>query len=129
MPSQLAEAFDKSIRRKGYGNRSEAIRDIIRKFLVEEEWAEQRARVVGTVTLVYDHHVHDVSEALTDLQHRHHHMVICSQHVHLNHNNCLETIVVMGDAPEVRSVADCLIGTRGVKHGQLVCTTTGAELV
>ncbi len=129
MPSQLAESFDTVIRRKGYGNRSEAIRDIIRKFLVEEEWARQHAEVVGTVTLVYNHHIHDLSEALTDLQHRHHDQVLCSQHVHLDEHNCLETIVLRGEVSDVQRIADRLIGARGVKHGQLVCTTTGAELV
>lgn len=129
MPTQLAEAFDGVIRRKGYTNRSEAIRDIIRRYLVEEEWSDQNAEVIGTVTLVYDHHVHDLSDALTDLQHEHHNRVVCSQHVHLDEHNCLETIVLRGPAAEVREMADNLIGTRGVKHGRLVCTTTGRALV
>jgi CopG family transcriptional regulator, nickel-responsive regulator len=129
MPTELAEAFDGVIRREGYTNRSEAIRDIIRRYLVEEEWSDQTAEVIGTVTLVYDHHVHDLSDALTDLQHEHHDRVICSQHVHLDEHNCLETIVLRGPASKVREMADSLIGTRGVKHGRLVCTTTGSALV
>jgi CopG family nickel-responsive transcriptional regulator len=128
MPPRLAESFDNVIRRKGYSNRSEAVRDIVRRFLVEEEWAEQSAEVVGTVTLVYDHHVHDLAEALTDLQHRSHNQVICSQHVHLDEHNCLETVVLRGEASAVKKIADQLIAARGVKHGQLVCTTTGREL-
>lgn len=129
MPVQLAEAFDQVIQRKGYTNRSEAIRDIIRRYLVEEEWEAQDAEVVGTVTLVYDHHTHDLADALTDLQHDHHELVLCSQHVHLDHHNCLETIVLKGQASHVREIANHLIGTRGVKHGKLVCTTTGSALV
>ncbi len=129
MPSQLAELFDDVIRSKGYTNRSEAIRDIIRRYLVEEEWTAQENEVVGTVTLVYDHHTHDLGEALTQLQHRYHDCVLCSQHVHLDAHNCLETIVLKGAPESVRSIADTLIGTRGVKHGKLVCTTTGRGIV
>ena len=129
MPPQLSEAFDRVIRRKGYTNRSEAIRDIIRRYLVEEEWSAQDEEVVGTVTLVYNHHTNDLDDALTDLQHQHHETVLCSQHVHLDSHNCLETIVLRGDSNEVRSIADTLIGTRGVKHGKLVCTTTGRTII
>lgn len=129
MPPQLAEAFDRVIRRRGYTNRSEAIRDVIRDYLVEEQWSAQNEEVVGTVTLVYDHHRHDLEDTLTELQHQHHNCVLCSQHVHLDAHNCLETIVLRGDPERVKSIADALIGTRGVKHGKLVCTTTGTELV
>ncbi len=129
MPAQLADAFDDLIERKGYTNRSEAIRDVIRRYLVEEEWTTQDAEVVGTVTLIYDHHTHDLGEALTEIQHQRHDCVLCSQHVHLDAHNCLETIVMRGKSSDVRALADGLIGTRGVKHGRLVCTTTGKKLV
>lgn len=129
MPPQLAESFDEVIGRKGYTNRSEAIRDIIRRYLVEEEWEAQHAEVVGTVTLVFDHHTRDLADVLTNLQHQYHDCVLCSQHVHLDAHNCLETIVLKGEAAAVRQIADTLIGTRGVKHGKLVCTTTGSTLV
>ena len=129
MPPQLAEAFDRLIGRKGYTNRSEAIRDIIRRCLVEEQWAAQGVEVVGTVTLVYDHHTRDLGEVLTDFQHHHHDCVMCSQHVHLDEHNCLEVIVLKGESGEVRKMADVLIGTRGVKHGGLVCTTRGETLL
>lgn len=129
MPSQLAKSFDDLIKSKGYRNRSEAIRDIVRKFMVEEEWVRGKDEVVGTVTLVYDHHTHDLGEVLTDIQHQHHDRVLCSQHVHLDEHNCLETIVLRGNATQIREIADRLIGTRGVKHGQLVCTTTGRKLL
>ena len=129
MPPQLAETFDKVIKNKGYTNRSEAIRDIIRQYLVEEEWEAQDDEVVGTVTLVYDHHTHDLSDTLTELQHEHHDCVLCTQHVHLDAHNCLETIVLKGKSSIVRPIADHLVGTRGVKHGKLVCTTTGRKIV
>jgi CopG family nickel-responsive transcriptional regulator len=129
MPPKLVESFDKLIREKGYTNRSEAIRDIIRNYLVDEEWTSQNAEVVGTVTLVYDHHTHDLSDNLTDLQHQFHDSVLCSQHVHLDAHNCLETVVLKGRSSIIRKIADQLISTRGVKHGRLVCTTTGQELV
>lgn len=129
MPPQLAEAFDEVIKSKGYTNRSEAIRDIIRRYLVEEEWEAQDDEVVGTVTLVYNHHTHDLSDSLTELQHEHHDCVLCTQHVHLDAHNCLETIVLKGKSSTVRAIADNLVGTRGVKHGKLVCTTTGRKIV
>lgn len=129
MPPQLAETFDKVIKNKGYTNRSEAIRDIIRDYLVDEEWEAQDVEVVGTVTLVYDHHTHDLSDTLTELQHEHHDCVLCTQHVHLDAHNCLETIVLKGQSSVVRRIADHLVGTRGVKHGKLVCTTTGSRIV
>lgn len=129
MPRRLAETFDRAIERKGYTNRSEAIRDIIRSYLVEEEWQEQEAEVVGTVSLVYNHHTRELGDVLTDLQHEHHDCVLCSQHVHLDEHNCLEVVVLKGSVPQVRRIADALIGARGVKHGQLVCTTTGEKLV
>jgi len=129
MPQQLAETFDQIIKRKGYTNRSEAIRDLIRRYMIEEEWATQNKEVVGTVTLVYDHHTHDLGDVLTHIQHDHQGNVVCSQHVHLDANNCLETIVLRGKASQVQQIADHLIGTKGVKHGQLVCTTTGQTIV
>lgn len=129
MPPQLAEAFDRVIARRGYTNRSEAVRDIIRAYLVEEQWATQDQEVVGTVTLVYDHHKHDLESSLVDLQHQHHHCVVCSQHVHLDAHNCLETVVLRGKPELVTRIADALIRTKGVKHGKLVCTTTGSDLV
>lgn len=129
MPKKLAEQFDAIIRRRGYTNRSEAIRDIIRNYMVEQEWETRETEVVGTVSLVYDHHTRELGDVLTDLQHKRHDAVLCSQHVHLDEHNCLEVIVLKGSPREIRQIADALIGTRGVKHGQLVCTTTGRTLV
>jgi CopG family nickel-responsive transcriptional regulator len=129
IPAELVQAFDESIRAKGYANRSEAIRDIMRNYLVEREWETGAEEVVGTVTLVYNHHVRELSSVLTDLQHEFHDQILCSTHVHLDEDNCLEVVVVRGTSEQVYTVADRLISTKGVKHGKLVCTTTGERLV
>jgi len=124
----LLQQFDELIRDKGYRNRSEAVRDLMRDALVERKWAQDDEETVGTVTLVYDHHTRDLSDKLTEHQHSHHHAIISVLHVHLDAHNCLEVAVVRGPAREVRRLADELIGTKGVKHGKLVTTTTGKDL-
>jgi CopG family nickel-responsive transcriptional regulator len=126
--SDLLKKFDRRIARRGYTNRSEAFRDLIRDDLVEQNWASPESNVVGTVTLVYDHHVRQLSEKLTSIQHEFHHSILSSLHVHLDHDHCLEVIVVRGKSAEVRKVADSLISAKGVKHGRLTITTSGAEL-
>ena len=128
IPADLVKSFDTLIRKKGYGTRSEAIRDIMRDYLVEGEWESDQGRVVGTVTIVYDHHVRELADTLTNLQHGFHDAILCTTHVHLDSHNCLEVIVVKGTSEQVRTVADKLISTRGVKHGKLVCTTSGEHL-
>jgi CopG family transcriptional regulator, nickel-responsive regulator len=127
-PPELLARFDQRIAEAGYTNRSEAIRDIIRDYLVQREWREPEGEVIGTITLVYDHHVSRVEGRLTDVQHDYHDITRCASHVHIDADNCVEVIVVQGPAARLRELADTLIGTRGVKHGQLVCTTTGAEV-
>ncbi len=124
----LLAGFDALIARKGYENRSEAIRDLIRNALVEDQWARGDEETVGTVTIVYDHHTRDLSDKLTEQQHAHHDAIVSALHVHLDAHNCLEVVVVRGRAGEVRQLADELIGTKGVKHGKLVTTTTGRGL-
>lgn len=128
IPQELVESFDESIRKKGYANRSEAIRDMMRDYLVEGEWESESGDVVGTVTIVFDHEKRDLTNALTALQHESHDAILCTTHVHLDHHNCLEVIVVKGAAENVRSIAESLISMKGVKHGKLVCTTTGETL-
>ena len=125
MDSSLAARFDRLIKRRGYGNRSEAIRDMVRRDLVRQEWENPDAETVGTLTLVYDHHVRELGKRLVDLQHRHHDMVVSATHVHLTHDCCLEVLVVRGRAREVGRLADQLTAVRGVLHGELVATTTG----
>jgi CopG family nickel-responsive transcriptional regulator len=126
---ELLTQFDALIAGRGYPSRSEALRDLVRQELVRAEWADPAAEVVGTLTVVYEHHEHDLSGTLTDLQHAHHNAIICSTHVHLDAHNCLEVIVLRGPSAQVKTIADTLLSTRGVKHGQLVCTTTGKDVV
>ena len=128
MDADLLASFDALMQRKGYGNRSEALRDLVRNALVEEQWARGDEEAIGTVTIVYDHHVRNLAEKLTEHQHLHHHAIVSTLHVHLDHDNCLEVVVVRGKAADVRRLAEELIGTKGVKHGRLVTTTTGKGL-
>jgi len=126
--SDLLDKFDRLIAQRGYTNRSEAFRDMIRDELVEKAWESPESQVVGTVTLVYDHHVRLLSEKLTDIQHDFHRSILSTLHVHLDHDHCLEVLVVRGRAADVRGVADALISAKGVKHGRLTITTSGADL-
>lgn len=125
----LLERFDNLIEKKGYANRSEAIRDLIRDSLVQEEWeSSPNNETVGTITIVYSHDTRELAEKLTDIQHHHHDIIISTMHVHLDEHNCLEVIAVKGKAKDIKGVADRLIGTKGVKHGKLTLTTTGKDL-
>ena len=124
---RLMKRFDFMMEEKGYTNRSEAIRDLIRDSLVEREW-ESDTVVVGTITLVYNHHTRELSDTLNDLQHHYYSSIVSNLHVHLDEHNCLEVMVVKGSSGEVRKIADRLIGTRGVVHGKLTMTTTGKGL-
>jgi CopG family nickel-responsive transcriptional regulator len=126
--SQLIKKFDALIGRKGYATRSEAIRDMIRETLVEQDWESGEQETVGTITIVYNHHTRELEHALTDMQHKSFHQIVSTLHVHLDAHNCLEVLVVKGKSQEIRKIADRLIGTKGVKHGKLTTTTTGKEL-
>jgi len=126
---QLIKKFDALIGRKGYATRSEAIRDMIRDSLVEQQWESGSRETVGTITLVYNHHTRELDHSLTDMQHRSYGHIISALHVHLDAHNCLEVLVVRGKSRDIKKIADRLIGTRGVKHGKLTMTTTGKELV
>jgi len=126
---RLLDRFDSLISEKGYGNRSEAIRDLIRAALVEDQWERDEGEAVGTITLVYDHHTRDLSDKLTEQQHSHHDAIISALHVHLDAHHCLEVVVVKGTTRDVRRLADELIGTKGVKHGKLVMSTTGKGIL
>jgi len=128
LDEKLLNSFDQLIEEKSYMNRSEAIRDLIRAALVEERSTSDEAESVGTVTLVYNHHVRDLSDKLTEHQHTHHDRIISALHVHLDAHNCLEVLVVRGKVGEIKKIADELIGVKGVKHGKLVMTTTGEDL-
>lgn len=129
MDGDLLDAFDGLVERRGVArNRSEAVRDLVRDALVDAEWADSDEEIVGTITMVFDHHASDLADKLDSVQHAHHDKVISSMHVHLDAHNCLEVIVVRGSASAVQLIADTLLGTKGVKHGKLVTTTTGRHL-
>jgi len=128
LENQLLERFDDLIGKKGYASRSEAIRDLIRNSLVTEEWESYTTEAVGTITLVYSHDTRELTDNLTDLQHRYHQSIMSAMHIHLDEHNCLEVIVVRGRAKDIKAISDRLIGTKGVKHGKLTVTTTGKHL-
>jgi CopG family nickel-responsive transcriptional regulator len=128
MEHELLKSFDGLVVQRGYASRSEAIRDLVRKELVSTEWSDPTAEVVGTVSIVYEHHEHHLSDTLADLQHRHHRYIVSTTHVHLDAHNCLEVIIVRGASGLVKKIAETLISTKGVKHGGAVATTTGKAL-
>ncbi|MDR3737390.1 MAG: nickel-responsive transcriptional regulator NikR [Terracidiphilus sp.] len=128
LDSDLLMRFDRSIERRGYTNRSEAFRDLIRDQLVSERTAAPAAPVVGTVTLIYDHRASGISEKLTELQHANHELVVSTSHAHLDHDSCLEVLIVHGKSAEVEQFADLLIGLKGVDHGRLVMTVPANAL-
>jgi CopG family nickel-responsive transcriptional regulator len=127
LESDLLERFDRAIRKKGYKNRSEAIRDLVRDYAVTEDVEEDRT-VVGTLTIVYDHHRPKLTEQLIEAQHHAENKVLAATHVHLDHHNCLEVVIMKGRSSEVRRIADRILSLRGVKHGKLVLTTQGKDL-
>ena len=124
---ELLAKFDVAIAKRNYKNRSEAVRDLIRDHLVGEE-ADSNKVVVGTLTIVYDHHRPNLTEKLVEAQHHAGGSVLAATHVHLDHHNCLEVVIMKGRSKELRHLADQILSLRGVKHGQLVITSTGKEL-
>ena len=130
MDDQLLQQFDTLVKAQGYTNRSEAFRDLVRNRLVEAEWEQgsDDTGIVGTITLIYDHHKRDLSDRLTEQQHQHHDLVISTMHVHLDHDHCLEVLAVKGSARDINALAGSLIGLKGVKHGKLVMTSSGINL-
>ncbi|MEE4240087.1 MAG: nickel-responsive transcriptional regulator NikR [Desulfopila sp.] len=127
LEENLLDSFDTYIKAQSYNNRSEAIRDLIRKALVRQAWLSD-SDVMGVITLVYDHHQHQLQEKVTELQHGHHHHIVSTTHVHMDHHNCLEVIIVRGKAKEVQELADKLIALRGVRDGNLAMSSTGQDL-
>ena len=126
--TDLLAEFDSLIEKRGYTNRSEAFRDLIRAELVREKSSKPSGRVVGSLTVVYDHHVRLLEEKLTELQHNHSRLIISLMHVHLDHDHCLELIALRGASAEVRRFADTLAAIKGVKHAQLAITATSDPL-
>jgi len=128
IPDDLLEKFDDLIAKRGYTNRSEAIRDLIRDRLVEDQWTETQREVVGTVTVVYNHEQSDLAQKLTEVQHRKYDLIISAVHVHLDEHNCLEVLIMKGGSEDVRRAGELLISTRGVKHGKISMPTTGKDI-
>ena len=126
MPEDLLINFDHLVARRGLAkNRSEVIRDLVRDALVEGECATPGRIVMGTLTIVYSHHASDLQEKLHFIQHRYLDRIITSVHVHIDEDTCLEVIILKGETGEVQDVANLILGTKGVKTGRLVMTTTG----
>jgi len=123
VPSGLMEKFDSRIEEKMYTNRSEAIRDLIRDFLVKEKWEESDEEVYGSLTLIYDHEQKGISDKLTDIQHEDHTHIVSTMHIHLDKHNCMETMAIKGKPQDIRKIADRLKSTKGVKHGKLMMTS------
>lgn len=129
LDSDLLDKFDALCEERCYQTRSEAIRDLIRNTLVQQEWEDDHREQAGTLTLVYDHHKSDLAQRLIEIQHDAHDLIVTSLHVHLDHDNCLEVLVLKGPADDVRTLAQRLTSTKGVKHGKLSLATTGQDLV
>lgn len=128
MEKELLRKFDRLIEDIGYTNRSEAIRDLIRERLVQQEWEVTKQETAGTITIVYSHETRELTETLTALQHKFHKHIISTMHIHLDEHNCLEVLVVKGKAHILKKIAEKLLCTRGVKHGKLTTTTTGKKV-
>lgn len=126
LEQKLLERFDRLIRKKNYTNRSEAIRDLIRQELVKKDW-EEGGEVAGAITYVYDHHKRDLLKRITDLQHDNQKVIISTQHIHLDHDNCLEIVAVRGRSRDVQKLADALKSLKGIKHAAVSITGLGRE--
>lgn len=124
LESSLLEKYDELIGKKGYATRSEALRDLIRKELVKKDWDEDQ-EVAGTITFVYDHHLRGLTSRLVNIQHDHQEIILSTQHIHLDHDNCLEIVVVQGHARQVQNLAHTLQSVKGVRHAILGMTGTG----
>ncbi len=127
LDQHLLEIFDKHIQAQQYTNRSEAIRDLIRKAFVKEQW-EADKNVMGVISLVYDHHQNQLQEKITEAQHDYHNLIVSTTHVHMDHHNCLEVIIVKGKGTEVQRLSDLLTAIRGVRNGTLAISSTGDDL-
>ncbi len=127
LDSELLKRFDKYINKEKYTNRSEAIRDLIREQLIRLQW-QKGETIIGVISLVYDHHLREVVSKIIDIQHDFPHRIIASQHVHMDHHNCLEVIIAEGKPEQVKQLASSLKALKGVKHCVFTPTTTGKEL-
>ena len=118
----LLKKFDKVIKKKGYTNRSEAIRDVIRKNLITEKNKNPNTKSIGTLTIIYDHHAGNLTDKLLDLQHEHINEIMSTTHIHIDHHNCLEVLVLKGLTGKIQKLADKIKSLKGIKHGELMMT-------
>jgi CopG family nickel-responsive transcriptional regulator len=118
----LLKKFDRVIKKKGYTNRSEAIRDLVRKNLVTEETEDPKSEAIGTLTMIYDHHTGNLTNRLLDIQHDHAKEILSTTHIHINHHNCLEVLVLKGKTGNIQKLGDNIKSLKGIKHGELVVT-------
>jgi CopG family nickel-responsive transcriptional regulator len=128
LEDDLLDSFDKLIEQQGYATRSEAVRDLIRERLVDNEWRQADVVTMAVVMMVYDHHKSELAQRLTDIQHDHYASVVSTLHVHLDHHNCLELLVLKGRTGQVRELGEALIREKGVKYGRFIPATTGRNL-
>ncbi len=119
---ELLKKFDKMIKKEGYENRSEAIRDLIRGNLIEEKSKNPDEKVIGTLTMIYDHHTGNLTNRLLDLQHDHTNEILSTTHIHVDHHNCLEVLVLEGKSGRIQKLADSIKALKGIKNGELVIT-------
>ena len=127
LEEELLRNFDNHIREKEYQNRSEAIRDLIREGIVKKEWLENK-EVTGAIILIYNHHRRELANKLTDIQHDFHKLILSSQHIHLDHDNCLETVIVKGKSKEIELLANKMKSEKGVKYGALTIATLAKKI-
>ena len=118
----LLKQFDSFIHKKGYINRSEAVRDLIRKSIIQQITEQPQQTVIGSLTMIYNHHTGDLNNQLLDIQHDHHHEILTSTHIHIDHDNCLEVLVLKGKVQSVQHLADTIKALKGIQHGELVIT-------
>lgn len=121
---RLLSKFDTLLKKRGYTNRSEAIRDLIRKEIIESEMKEEDAEVIGTLTIIYDHEIGNITNKLLHLQHHHHEEITFTTHIHIDERTCLEIVVIRGQLSRVKKFSENIKALKGVKHGQLAITKT-----
>lgn len=125
---KLLTKFDEQITGKGYVNRSEAIRDLIRDMLVAQQIEDPEAEAFGTLTMIYNHHHGDITDRLNNLQHDYYRNIVSTTHIHLDEHNCLEVIILRGQAGLIKSLAEMILSTKNVRHGKFVIASTQHSL-
>ena len=123
----LLDKFDRIVKDKNYGNRSEAFRDLIRQELVKKEW-QQNKEIAGAITLIYGHHKRELVNNLTDIQHDYQNLIISTQHIHLDHDNCMEIVMLQGEGRLVKEIAEKMMSLKGVKHVKLATISPNTKL-